>query len=110
MKQTDSHNLRYQVIIFFITTIFLTWLLWVPAFLIQNHGISMRLSYNFFITVGTFVPSIAGFFFAYIFGGKSEVHSLLKSLLNMHISVKWLLFIFLVMPVVSAVSCLIFFF
>ncbi|HHV98475.1 MAG TPA: CPBP family intramembrane metalloprotease [Clostridiaceae bacterium] len=109
MKQTDSHKLRHEVILFFITTVFFTWLLWVPAFLIQNHGIPMRLSYDFFITVGTFVPSIAGFFFTYIFGGKAEVHSLLKSLLNMHISVKWLLFIFLVMPVVSAVSCLVFY-
>jgi len=109
MKQTDSHKLRHEVILFFITAIFFTWLLWVPAFLIQNHGIPMRLSYNFFITVGTFVPSIAGFFFTYIFGGKTEVYSLLKSLKNMRISVKCLLFIFLVMPAVSAVSCLVFY-
>jgi len=46
---------------------------------------------------------------AYIFGGKAEVYSLFKSLLNVHISVKWLLFIFLVLPVVSAVSCLLFY-
>lgn len=75
----------------------------------QNHGIPMILSYNFYITAGTFVPSIAGFFFSYIFGGKAEVYSLLKSLLKIHIGVKWLLFIFLVMPLVSAVSCLIFY-
>lgn len=109
MKQTDNPKLRHEVILFFITTILLTWLLWFPAFLIQNHGIPMRLSYDFFITVGTFVPSVAGFFFTYIFGGKAEVYSLFKSLLNVHISVKWLLFVFLVLPVVSAVSCLLFY-
>ncbi len=109
MKQTDSRKLRYEVILFYIVTVFFTWLLWVPAFLMQNHGIPMILSYNFYITAGTFVPSIAGFFFSYIFGGKAEVYSLLKSLLKIHIGVKWLLFIFLVMPLVSAVSCLIFY-
>jgi len=69
----------------------------------------MRFSYNLFITVGTFVPTVAGFFFTYIFGGKAEVYSLFKSLLNVHISVKWLLFTFLVLPAVSAVSCLLFY-
>jgi len=69
----------------------------------------MRLSHDIFITVGTFVPSIAGFYFTYIFDGKAEVHSLLKSSLNMHIDIKCLLFILLVMPAVSAVSCLFFY-
>ncbi len=109
MEQTNSLKLRHEVILFFITTILFTWLLWFPAFLIQNHGIPMKISYSFFITIGTFVPSIAGFFFTYICGGKAEVYSLLKSLLNMHIGVKWLLFIFLVLPIVSAVSCLVFY-
>lgn len=69
----------------------------------------MRLSYDFFITAGTFVPSIAGFFFTYIFGGKADVFALIKSLINMRISVKCLLIVFLTLPTVSAVSCLIFY-
>jgi membrane protease YdiL (CAAX protease family) len=109
MKQTDRRKLKREVILFFITTVFFTWLLWFPAFMIQNHGISMSLSNDFFITAGTFVPSVAGLFFTYIFGGKAGVNSLLKSLLNMRISVKWLLFIFLALPFVSAVSCLFFY-
>ena len=109
MNQTDSHKSKHEVLLFFITTIFFTWLLWVPAFLMQNYGIPMRLSYDFFITAGTYVPSIAGVFFTYIFGGKAEVRSLLRSLLNIRISTKWLLFILLVLPAVSAVSCLVFY-
>ena len=109
MKQTNSRKSRNEVTLFCITTILLTWLLWVPAFLMQNHGIPMRLSYDFFITVGTFVPSVAGVFFTYIFGGKAEVRSLLKSLLNIRIGAKWLLFILLVLPAISAVSCLVFY-
>jgi len=107
--QKDSPKLRHEVILFFIATVLFTWLLWVPAFLIQNHGIPMRLPYDFFITVGTFVQSAAGFFFTNIFGGKAEVYSLFKSLLNVHISLKWMLFVFLTLPAVSAVSCLFFY-
>lgn len=109
MKRTDSPKLRHEVILFFIFTVIFTWLLWFPAFLIQNKDIPMKLSYNLFITVGTFVPSVAGFIFTYIFDGKAEVNSLFKSMINVHISVKWLLFVFLVLPVVSAVSCLFFY-
>jgi len=75
----------------------------------QNYGVPMRLPYNFFITAGTFVPSAAGFLFTYIFDGKIGVYSLFKSLLNVQISRKWLLFAFLVLPIVSAVSCLVFY-
>ncbi|NCB43294.1 MAG: CPBP family intramembrane metalloprotease [Clostridia bacterium] len=99
---------KHEVIVFFIATVLFTWLMWFPALLIQNYGVNLALPYNFFITVGTFVPSVAGFIFAYIFGGREEAYSLLKSLLNVHIRAKWLLFIFLVLPTVSAVSCLIF--
>lgn len=109
MEQTDSPKLRRESIIFFVTTIFVTWLVWFPALLIQKYGVSMRLPYHFFITVGTFVPSTAGFFFAYLFGGKAEVLSLIKSLLNVHIRFRWLAFIFFVLPAVSAVSCLIYY-
>jgi len=109
MKQTDCSKLRHEVVLFFIFTIIFTWLLWFPAFLIQNQGIPMKLSYNLFITVGTFVPSVAGFFFTYIFHGKAKVYSLFKSLLNVRISAKWLLFIFLVLPAVAVLSCLFFY-
>jgi len=109
MEERDSPKLSNEIFLFFFTTISLTWLLWLPAFLIQNQGISMRLPYNFFITVGTFVPSIAGFFFTYIFGGKAEVYSLFKSMLNVRIGGRGLLFVFLVLPAVSTVSCLFFY-
>ncbi|WP_139905165.1 CPBP family intramembrane glutamic endopeptidase [Clostridium thermarum] len=108
MKFIDRLKSKHEVIMFFITTILFSWFLWFPALLIQNFGVNLALPYNFFVTVGTFVPSVTGFIFAYIFGGKAEVYSLFKSLLNIHIKVKWLLFVFLVLPIVSAVSCLIF--
>jgi len=107
MGETGRIRLRYEIVLFFVTTILLTWLLWLPAFLIQNRGVPMRLPYSFFITVGTFAPSAAGFFFTYMFGGKADVRLLVHSLLNMRIDIKRLLSVFLALPVVSAVSCLV---
>lgn len=109
MKKRESCRLRSEVSLFFITAVFFAWLLWVPAFLIQNRGVSIGLSYDLIVTLGTFAPFAAGFLFAYIFGGKAEVFSLLKSLLKIKIGGKWLLFIFLVLPVVAGVSCLVYY-
>lgn len=109
MGKTDRSEVTHAVILFFIATFLFTWLLWLPAYLIQNHGISMWLPYDFFITAGTFVPSAAGFIFTYKSGGKAGVCSLLKSLINMRIGAKWLLFAFLLLPAVSAASCLVFY-
>ncbi|HOF02932.1 MAG TPA: type II CAAX endopeptidase family protein [Atribacterota bacterium] len=108
MKPADRRKSKYEILVFFITTVLSTWIIWFPALLIQNSDASLALPYKFFIMIGTFVPSVVGFIFSYIFGGKEEVYSLFVSLLNVHIRVKWLLFVFLVLPGVSALSCLIF--
>lgn len=107
MKLVDKLSPKHEVIVYFLVTILLTWLLWLPALLIKKFGVSFVLPYSFFITIGIFVPSINGFIFAYLSGGEGEVNSLFKSLLNVHIRAKWLLFILLVLPGVSAVSYLI---
>lgn len=108
METSDCIKSKYQILLFFITTILFTWLLWLPAMLIQNYGVNLPLSYDIFITIGTFVPSVVGIVFTYLFGGKKEIYLLFKSLMNVRIKAKWILFIFLVLPGVSGVSCLIF--
>lgn len=108
MNIEDRFKAKKEVIVFYIITILFTWGLWFPALLIKNHGVYFPISFDLLITVGTFVPSIAGFVFAYIYGGKSEVYLLFKSLFNIRIPLKWLFFAFLFLPGVSAISCLIF--
>lgn len=108
MKPASGSKSKCEVGVFFIVTILFTWFLWLPALLIHNFGLSLPLPYDLFVKVGSFVPSAAGFVLAYIFGGKTEIHSLIKSHLKVHIRAKWHLFIFVVLPGVSAVSCLIF--
>ncbi len=109
MELTNWLKSRHESATFFIVTIFVTWIIWLPMLLIKNFGAHFPLLYDVLKTVGTFVPSVSGFIFAYTFGGKAELCGLFKSLLDIHIRPKWLLFIFFVLPGVSAVSCLIFF-
>jgi membrane protease YdiL (CAAX protease family) len=68
----------------------------------------MPFSCDFFLKAGSFGPSVSGLILAYGFGGKAELRSLFRSMLNIHIRPKWLLFTFFVLPGVSAVSCLIY--
>ena len=68
----------------------------------------MPLSRDVLLRAGTFGPSVSGLILAYLFGGKDEIRSLLRSMLRVRIGAGWLLFAFFVLPAVSAVTCLIF--
>ncbi|PKM73504.1 MAG: hypothetical protein CVU91_04245 [Firmicutes bacterium HGW-Firmicutes-16] len=98
---------KRELTVYFVATFAVSWLLWLPAFLIQNHGLFLPFSYDLFLKAGSFGPSVLGFILAYVFGGKAGLYSLFRSMLNNHIKPKWLFFAFLVLPGVSAVSFLI---
>ncbi|MCD4712615.1 MAG: CPBP family intramembrane metalloprotease [Clostridiales bacterium] len=100
MISNNSGKLKYELAVYFATTITLTWLFWLIASILK---------YDVFITVGIFVPSMSGLLLAYVFGNKSEVFSMLKSIINFNIHGKWLPFVFLFLPGVSAVSTLIYY-
>lgn len=104
----DRTNSKKEVMWFFITTFLLSWMFWLPALLIQNYNIAFPLSYDFFITSGIFVPSVLGIIFTFLTEGKKGLHLLFKSLLNFRIGFKWWLFVFLVLPSISMISCLLF--
>ncbi|HML45453.1 MAG TPA: type II CAAX endopeptidase family protein [Clostridia bacterium] len=106
--KADRMRSNHEVAAFFAATIGFTWLIWLPALLIQNFGLYLPLSYDLLIKAGSFVPSTAGFVFAYRCGGKPEVRSLFRSMHHARIGIRWILFTFLVLPGVSAVSCLIY--
>ncbi|NLZ85246.1 MAG: CPBP family intramembrane metalloprotease [Acholeplasmataceae bacterium] len=109
MEQAKRGKSQKAVVFFFVTVIISTWLIWLPAFLIQKQIIRIKLPWDFFVTAGTFVPSLFGLLFAYLCGGKTELLSLLKSLINVRIGIKGWVITFLILPAVSAVSCLIFY-
>ncbi len=92
---------------FFAATFTVSWILWFSALLMKSHGLSLPFLHDFLLKAGSFGPTVSGFVLAYGFGGKAEVRSLLRSLLNIRIRPQWLLFTFLVLPGVSAGSCLV---
>jgi len=74
----------------------------------ERWSLPMPLSRDVLLRAGTFGPSVSGLILAYLFGGKDEIRSLLRSMLRVRIGAGWLLFAFFVLPAVSAVTCLIF--
>jgi membrane protease YdiL (CAAX protease family) len=108
MVMPVQHNSKRELTVFFAATFTSSWLLWLPALLIQSHILSIPVSCDFFLRAGSFGPSVSGLILAYGFGRKAELRSLFRSMINIHIRPKWLLFTFLVLPGVSAVSCLIY--
>ena len=85
-----------------------TWILWILALLSANLGMNLWLSQGSYITLGIFIPSTAGIVCAYIFGGKDEAFSMIRSMTNIHMNIKWLLQVFMVLPGVSAVATLVY--
>jgi len=102
------NNSKQELTAFFAATFTVSWLLWLPALLIQNHNISLTISCDLFLRGGSFGPSVSGLILTYVFGGKAAFRSLFRSMLNIHIRLKWLLFTFFFLPFVLAVSCLIY--
>lgn len=108
MEQPTRSERRWELAAFFAAAFFVSWLLWFPALPAAERIFPLSLPKDFFLRAGSFGPSSAGLFLAYRFGGKSELCSLLKSMRTIHIRSKWLLFLLLTMPGVSAISCLIY--
>ena len=107
METAELSKTNREVKIYITAAFIISWLLWLSAMLIQNCGISLPVSSELFLRAGGFAPSICGLVFAYRYGGKAEFGSLLKSMLDFRFKKGWFLLILLVMPGVSAVSCLI---
>ncbi len=109
MKQSALPEPRRELAAFFTAAFFVSWLLWFPALPVGNRIFFAELPHDFLLRAGSFGPSAAGLLLAYKFGGKTELRALLKSMWTIRIRPNWLLLLFLTMPGVSAVSCLIVF-
>lgn len=104
------HNSKQELTVFFAATFTVSWLLWFSALLIQSHILPIPFSCDFFLRAGSFGPSVSGLILAYMLGGKAELSSLFRSMTDIHIRPKWMFFTFLVLPVVSGLSGLIYWF
>lgn len=92
---------KREVAVFYGVTVPVTWIVWLPALSDEALGV--------FVTIGTFVPSAVGLALSYRFGGSAGCRSLCRSLLDLRIGFRWLPFIFLLLPGVSAVAALLVF-
>lgn len=108
MGEPVRQNTVRELAVFFAATFAVSWLLWLPALMMQSRGQSMPIVRDLLLRAGTFGPTVSGLVLAYIFGGKAGIRSLLRSMLNIHIKPGWLLFTFFVLPGVSVISCLIY--
>lgn len=108
MRKNERFKINRELILFFTTAFIISWILWIAAFIIEYYAINSPISADMLIRAGSFGPSVSGLILAYKSGGKKEVCALLKSVKNINIKPQWMMFAFLAMPAVSAISCLIY--
>lgn len=107
MIPSARHKTLWELAAFFAAAFSFSWLLWFPALPVGNRIFSAELPGDFLLRAGGFGPSAAGLLLAYGFGGKTELRALLKSMRTLRIQPNRLLLLFLTMPGVSAITCLI---
>jgi hypothetical protein len=91
MDMSVIHKTKRELTVFFTVTFLLSWLFWLIALMEQTHRISMSFSCDLLLNAGSFGPSVTGIILAYIFGGKTELLSLLKSMIDIRSRLKWLI-------------------
>lgn len=85
-------------------TFIVTWLLWLMVFIPSTSRIFLLISSDRIIRIGTLIPSIAGLICAYLFGGISDIKGLIKSLSNIKIDLKWVLYTLFLFPSIAFLS------
>lgn len=91
---------------FLIYTYLGSWLIWSLGILNSNNIIKLTISNEALNHLGTYIPSITGIIFTYLYGGIKEV----KKLLFMGIKIKFnfnILFFYIIMPVILTLSFLV---
>lgn len=107
METAGRHELDRGVGVYFAVTFGFSWLLWLPAVLDSRFGVSLPVPGELFLRAGTFAPSVCGMVFAYLYGGRKEVSSLLRSMLGFRLRPGRHWFLLSAPFAVSAVSCLV---
>lgn len=92
---------RNSVLIFFITTFLISWILWLPLLLFGD---------SLFRMAGTFGPFFAAIILTYILEGSAGVKELFKKFLIWKVSIFWYLFSFLSTAAVVLISIKIYIF
>lgn len=98
-----------NLLLFFVITFIFSWMFWIPKSLI-SHGFIFPTSLENFIlspfNPAAFGPFVAAFILTYLIKGKNGVLNLLKRGINYRFSKKWLIPIFLLMPLIFGGSLL----
>ncbi len=101
----DSAYQKKNVIMFFLLTYIISWLLWLPAVLGKDDIFLSQYS-GLLVIMGGFVPSIVGLGLAFTYGKSRGVLILLRKALIFKFSIKWYILIFLLMPSITLVALL----
>lgn len=96
---------RHELFCFFTTTSILSWLFWLPSFLIATEA-RLSLPVEFLLKVGNFMPSIAAIIFTAVSLGRVKLTSFLKQSLIFKFNFKWYVYTLFLMPVIVATAYL----
>lgn len=92
-----------ELIIFFIVTIVITWILWLPSVL-NSNGYEVPIIFLIISMMASFTPSVTGLVLNRKFYGRVEFRQDVRNKLSIHFNKKWLLIIGLIFPAIAGIS------
>lgn len=88
----ESNSIKKELIIYFLLTIAISWLMWTPS-LISSQGIDVHPAFLIISMMASFTPSILGLLLHRKYLGKKEFKLDMKKKLSFSFSKSWLLII-----------------
>ena len=95
MRKINIKKTKRELALYFLVTLFISWLVCLPAVIESANGNS---NLGFLVKINTFVPSLVALFFLFKFSGKKQTYNALRRIVRVRFNYRWYLFIFLLMP------------
>lgn len=97
-----------EIVIYLGITFSVTWLIWLGAYIASSPTYTLPIPKDWFVRLGTAVPSVTGIILTRLYVGRTDTKTLLRSLVNFKISPIWWCYATALFPLVLFVSSMIF--
>ncbi|MEW6713156.1 MAG: hypothetical protein AB1403_25270, partial [Candidatus Riflebacteria bacterium] len=95
MMNTNSSNwiTRYQILLFFLLTLVISWILWIPATIAKLHGeITVLAPEGFVGGIARWAPGLVAILLSFLVSGKTGIGKLFQAIKIWRVGLFWYIF------------------
>ena len=101
---SENKSQHSGIVLFFVLTFAISWLIWLPSVLASQGVITLPDWVGLVTNIATFGPGIAAIIVVAIKEKKQGVKNLLKKGINIKFKAKWLIPIFILLPLIAGLA------